>query len=82
MGTKKIVNNKGQIIGTWALFDEMNDIALAYNLGDLLKEELEKVRRLILSGGRNGESSKRRMYIGNMRCTVDKKLIKVQGVQH
>lgn len=43
METRRIVNKKGQIIGTWDCFDEMNDITLAYNLGGLTKEELEKV---------------------------------------
>lgn len=38
-----IKNNKGEIIGTWTLFDEMNDVTLAYNLGSLNKEELELV---------------------------------------
>ena len=42
-GCYMIKNNKGEIIGTWTLFDEMNDVTLAYNLGSLNKEELELV---------------------------------------
>ena len=43
MSKKRIYNGKNQIIGTYTLFDEMNDITLAYNLGDLTNEELKQV---------------------------------------
>ena len=40
---ERITDEEGQIVGTRERFDQMNDVTLAYNLGDLSAEELEKV---------------------------------------
>lgn len=45
---ERIFDDEGQIIGTWERFDEMNDITLAYNLGELSQEEQEKVPKEFL----------------------------------
>lgn len=49
MNAQVMINGHGQVVGTWALFSEMNDITLAYNLGGLPEEWLNKVPKSFIS---------------------------------
>lgn len=49
MNAQVVINGHGQVVGTWLLFSEMNDITLAYNLGGLPEEWLNKVPKFFIS---------------------------------
>lgn len=64
MNNRRILNGKGEIIGTWDLFKNMNEITLAYNLGDLSQEELQKVPICYIMCWEKWREEQEKMYIG------------------